>query len=262
MVGIYKFTNKIDGKSYIGQSIDIQKRYNQHKNRYDAFNHNIPKENSFFHEMLRHYGFHNFTFEIVEECSKEELDSKEIHYIKKYNTMYPNGYNKDKGGGSAAHLRGLRSYDDVDKITKLLQTSKMTNAEIGKLFGVSDQTISDLNSGRIWFRSDIKYPIRNGRLDNHEQHSYKCSVCEKEIGYRVKGRICRDCLKEDYAKRKPSKEELLQCLSKNNFTYTGKMYCVSATTIRRWCKSYGLPEHSSDYKCDKCSSVENEQVKC
>ena len=35
MIGIYKITKKIDGKSYIGQSNDIQRRFNEHKTKKD-----------------------------------------------------------------------------------------------------------------------------------------------------------------------------------------------------------------------------------
>lgn len=37
MIGIYKFTNKLTGEAYIGQRVDIKRRYNQHKNRYGKF---------------------------------------------------------------------------------------------------------------------------------------------------------------------------------------------------------------------------------
>ena len=61
MIGIYKFTNKITGESYIGQSTNIKRRYNQHKNRsYIQRDTGKSIENSYFHRMINHYGFNNF----------------------------------------------------------------------------------------------------------------------------------------------------------------------------------------------------------
>ena len=54
MIGIYKFTNKITGESYISQSSNIQNRYNQHKNRYDKFaSKDKPLEDIYFHFMRK-----------------------------------------------------------------------------------------------------------------------------------------------------------------------------------------------------------------
>jgi len=88
---IYKVTNKINGKFYIGQTMrNLKKRIADH----------IRKNNdgSYFHNALKKYGIDNFEWSIIEECdSKEELDEMEFHYIKQYDT-YNNGYNLTLGG--------------------------------------------------------------------------------------------------------------------------------------------------------------------
>lgn len=86
MVGIYKITNKINNKSYIGQSIDILKRFNSHKYKSDTL---IGRD-------IQKYGEENFELEILEECDVSELDEKEIYYINKYDTIR-NGYNISLG---------------------------------------------------------------------------------------------------------------------------------------------------------------------
>lgn len=96
MIGIYIFTNKINGKSYIGQSINIQDRKKQHFYRYK--NEKDNGYNSAIHSAFRKYGWENFSFEVLEECSLEELDAKEIYWISKKNTLVPNGYNILSGG--------------------------------------------------------------------------------------------------------------------------------------------------------------------
>lgn len=87
MIGIYKITNKKNGKVYIGQSNDIKRRLSEHK----------QKRTLTIDDYINVLGIENFDFEIVEECSQEELDKKEIEYIKKYDSI-KNGYNIQKGG--------------------------------------------------------------------------------------------------------------------------------------------------------------------
>ena len=96
MIGIYKITNKINNKIYIGQSIDIKERWKQHF--YKAYNEKELGYNSAIHQAFRKYGYENFSFEVIELCEKEELDAKEIYWIKTLNSLTPNGYNILSGG--------------------------------------------------------------------------------------------------------------------------------------------------------------------
>lgn len=96
MVGIYKITNQINNKIYVGQSVHIVQRWSQHK--YQAKDPTELGHNSILHEAFRKYGVDNFTFEIIEECKIEELDEKEKYWIQHYNSLSPNGYNITLGG--------------------------------------------------------------------------------------------------------------------------------------------------------------------
>lgn len=74
-IGIYKIINTVNGKVYVGQSINIYERWAQHK--YKSI---YPEElgyNSAIHAAMRKYGFENFIFEIIEECEPELLDERE-----------------------------------------------------------------------------------------------------------------------------------------------------------------------------------------
>lgn len=53
-----------------------------------------------------------------------------------------------KHGGQAPCLNRLRSFQQISEIIDLLRTTKLTNSEIGDIYGVSDQAISDINTGR------------------------------------------------------------------------------------------------------------------
>lgn len=90
VVGIYKITNIIKDKPYIGQSKNIKKRWEKHRN-YTSGSRAITS-------ALKLYGLDNFTFEIIHRCIVDDLDKWEIHYIKKYDSLSPNGYNLTTGG--------------------------------------------------------------------------------------------------------------------------------------------------------------------
>ena len=86
--GIYKVTNKINGKVYIGQSVDIGRRWHTHM---------TAKDDIYFHKAIQKYGVENFEWEVIEQCKKSELDEREIYWIEYYDS-FNKGYNRTKGG--------------------------------------------------------------------------------------------------------------------------------------------------------------------
>ena len=117
--GIYKVTNNINQKVYIGQSVDIYSRWNHHKSC--CKNKKCHEYNSPFYRALRKYGEDNFTFEILEQCDIEELDNKEIKYINQYNSFIhfenSNGYNNSIGGNQGSRFR-VKSEEEKRKISE------------------------------------------------------------------------------------------------------------------------------------------------
>lgn len=89
MIGIYKITNKKTGKSYIGQSNDIERRFKQHQQKGEKSR--IPLDIA-----IKKYGIDAFSYEIIEECSIEKLNERETYWIQYYNTI-KNGYNCSLG---------------------------------------------------------------------------------------------------------------------------------------------------------------------
>ncbi len=95
MCCIYKITNTINNKVYIGQtSKTAQERFNAHIKKAKAH------VNRYLYDAMNHYGIENFSVEEIEKCSKEMLDEREIYWIAFYKSDNKEfGYNMTKGGG-------------------------------------------------------------------------------------------------------------------------------------------------------------------
>ena len=110
--GIYKIENLINGKVYIGQSVDVEYRFRNHKS--ESFN---PKSNAYdtaIHRAIRKYGIENFSFEVIEECKEYELKEKEIYWIDKYGS-FGKGYNMTYGGEGVPAINRQKIFDLWDE---------------------------------------------------------------------------------------------------------------------------------------------------
>ena len=101
MIGIYKIANKQNGKVYIGQSIDVERRIKQHKDPKTWF----KNPSMLIYKAIRDYGIENFIFEIIEVCEARDLDEREVFWIKTFNSKRPNGYNIQDGGSSGSNWK-------------------------------------------------------------------------------------------------------------------------------------------------------------
>lgn len=107
MIGIYIVTNLVNGKRYIGQSKNIQRRFWEHR----CITH---EENKELRADLIQYGKENFSYEVLEECEPEQLDDKERYYIAELKPEY----NIATGGQDS-----LRKYPP-ETIEKIRQKAK------------------------------------------------------------------------------------------------------------------------------------------
>lgn len=112
--GIYCITNLLNNKKYIGQSIQISKRWQQHR-RCNGLSHH-----SAIAQAILKYGVENFKFEVLEYCSPEDLNNREAYYAEHLNTYAPNGYNINVAG-EAFH----NAANDVEISCYDLQTGKL-----------------------------------------------------------------------------------------------------------------------------------------
>ena len=127
IVGIYKITNKINGKVYIGQSVNIEHRWKVHLSRYRTGRNSHTR----LYKAMKKHGIENFIFEIICQCSENELDELEIFYIKKYDS-YLHGYNGTLGGGGM-HVRNKTFSDETreklrEKALNMSEEHKLKNS--------------------------------------------------------------------------------------------------------------------------------------
>ena len=114
MIGIYKYTNKINGKVYIGQSNNIQRRIIEHNNR--ANNPCNDEYQSVLSKAIRKYGIENFDITILCECSIDALDTLEKQYIAEYKSYLSQyGYNCTLGGESGG--KRTMSLAELEQLT-------------------------------------------------------------------------------------------------------------------------------------------------
>ena len=155
---IYKITNLINNKIYIGQTVHPNKRWKEHQQRAKTHYDDYP-----IHLAINKYGAKNFSFEILEWT--EQYDDEEARLIKEYNSISPNGYNLIEGGHSPimlgeGHPRNTISNQNVLNIIQALKENKLSDRELALQYDVSDKIISDINHGYSHKQENETYPIR------------------------------------------------------------------------------------------------------
>ena len=131
---IYKVTNNINKKIYIGQTIqDENIRWNHHIR--EASN----GSNTKFHRALRKYGKDGFIWEVIEEVDNDKLNEREIYWISYYNS-YKQGYNSTTGGD-------LPPRNDIEIICLETNIAYPSCAEAGRQTNINEAHIAECARG-------------------------------------------------------------------------------------------------------------------
>ena len=156
---IYKITNKINGKCYIGQTTDYKRRFQEHKScGYGNEN------NKLLYYAFRKYGIDNFDFEVIEEKT-EKYNEKEKYWISYYDS-FENGYNMTEGGEEPPlNIRenspfATHTEEQVAEIKRLLKETNIQYKDIATMFNYDSSSIKRINYGKLWRDDNTSYPIR------------------------------------------------------------------------------------------------------
>ena len=151
--GIYIFKNIVNNKYYIGQSLDIRRRFNKHMLRTRG-NWNYPLYNA-----LNKYGLENFEYSVIEivdsiNKSKEDvtkvLNELEIKYIQQYDS-FNNGYNLTIGGDSISGYKfSEESKKNRSKITKEIMNDGRFTIYV---YNIKTKEYSEWSSLKEFFRN-------------------------------------------------------------------------------------------------------------
>lgn len=184
---IYKITNKINNKSYIGQSNNPKARWGDH------INGSGQNAISLIHRAIEKYGKQNFSFEIIGWF--EDYNEQEKYYIKYYNTLAPNGYNIQPGGEEPPHYCGEKnSFAKISKETAYRVQQQALNWDIPgkhiiKQNNITPDIFRHIVAGDTWRRDDLTYPLRPGEsvLNAIKAHRIICllkytNMTHREIG--------------------------------------------------------------------------------
>lgn len=237
--GIYKITNNINGKIYIGQSVHIERRWNEHKR---------PSGTSMISIAIKKYGIENFSFEILENITPDQrqlMDEREAYYIQHYNSIAPYGYNLV---AYDEHNLQSTSYTTIDaeqlkSIVYDLQNTDKSFEQIATEHNIHIRTMSRINQGQTHYNKELVYPLRSPKI---REITYCCD-CGVQIDYKATRCLSCSYLASQTVQR-PSREELKNLIRKTPFTRIGAQFGVSDNAIRKWCKAYGLPYKTTEIK--------------
>ena len=259
MTGIYLIRNNMNGKCYVGQSTNIQARWNRHKSA--AFNPNDAGYDYPLYRAIRKYGVDNFEFQVLIECPRESLNALEIQYIAQYDAC-TNGYNQMSGGHSAEHWLKLNPQKVLSVITYLQQSDESSEL-IGQRFNVSGRTIRAINAGDEYRISGIQYPVRR-RIFRNGQQPRQASVCVVCGNVTYNSRFCSAecCHRAQQRADRPDAQTLAKMVACTSFVDVGRCFGVSGNTIVKWCIAAGLPGKKQEIKNWYFQNCVNNNIIC
>lgn len=173
MACIYKITNKVNGKIYIGYtSRSPYVRFKEHVitarhyNKYKDFR--SDKQPTYLHKAILKYGEDNFKIDVLEKTNKEKCwEGLEKYYIRKYKSNSQDiGYNLTEGGENPpihygeSNVMASLTDEDFEGVVQLLKEGVLTQKEISEKYQVDRTTIERINVGTIRYSEKYDYPIR------------------------------------------------------------------------------------------------------
>ena len=157
MIGfIYRILCIPTGKSYIGQTIDINRRKHEHFSTLRRNKHENPK----LQKAWNKYGEENFSFEFwaFDNITPEQLDNLECEYIEKYNSL-EKGFNLVPGGGFLPNRQKIKDEDIITALCYLEKFGDGYGKTIEEFFNWSKGTFSSLKTKNSYLAAKEKFAV-------------------------------------------------------------------------------------------------------
>lgn len=177
MIGhIYKVTNLINGKVYIGQTIQtVQNRWYRHCGKSGI---SQAELNTHFKRAILKYGKDNFKIEIIEDCDSSLLNEREKYYIS-YFDSYNSGYNSTLGGNDG--YKPYKTNDEINQQIAQLYEEGFSLREIGREYNLDKTTVKGiLNRLNITLRKRRTYKFTE-KVRNNIISDLKDGLTRKEV---------------------------------------------------------------------------------
>lgn len=208
MIGIYKITSPTK-KVYIGQSIDIEKRFNHYKLL------NCKGQPRLYRSLLK-YGANKHKFEILCECSVEELNEKERYYQDIFSALDKNGLNSKL---TTASDRSGKLSEETKLKMSIASKGKKKSKEHCK--NISKRIISEETKIKLRLKKysdETKLKMRKWQIGKvlSEEHKKKLSIAKQKLILNIETGIFYYGAEEAAKTVYMNKNTLNNCLSGNN----------------------------------------------
>lgn len=232
--GIYKITNLINNKCYIGQSKNIKRRFTAHKSYARLHRDSYP-----IHLAISKHGVDNFKFEVLEYAPLTKLDELEIKYINQFDSIN-SGYNIREGGNGKINANSI-IYKNLSDIISDIKSNKLYFKDIAKKYNVTPALITYINQGKVWEQGSLEYPIRHTKEKKY--HAAVCLNCGKRLSLtkeRSKSKLCQSCYNSKRSGNITKKKLLKDIANGLYIQQIANKYSVTHTTVIRWIKKFNI----------------------
>lgn len=153
MAYIYKITNKINGKIYIGKtSKSVEKRWKEHCNDFQK----ERCERRPLYSAMKKYGIENFSIEEIEQCDNPE--ERETYWIEYYGS-FKNGYNATKGGDGKPYIDRQLVIKTYGVLRNCVKTAEVTNISLDSVYNILKSNNIEIKSSQSIIKENFSRPV-------------------------------------------------------------------------------------------------------
>jgi group I intron endonuclease len=214
---IYRITNLITKMIYIGQTKkDPNERWRGHKSTIKC-----GKGCPILRNAVHKYGIENFKFEVLIICFDEDLCNYEKQYIKKYNSITPNGYNANEGGEVGGMFKGKHHSEETKKVLSEKSRGRYTNDQVRQEHGESVKKA--LQTSEKWKKAIAEGRVgKSGGAAKKKLGTKTSEETKKKISESVKKYFSGDSEKNKESHYKHHSEIMTNAIGRKVTQYTLK----------------------------------------